>query len=53
MCADDIMRQMALAEDLAMMHVQSGAPLGLMYTHANGYATYGNGTSTALLAGTN
>ncbi len=49
----DIMRQMALAEDLAMMHVVSGAPLGLMYTHANGQATFGNGTSTALLAGTN
>lgn len=50
---NDIMRQIALAEDLAMLYVQSGAPLGLMYTHSNGYATYGNGTTTALLAGTN
>lgn len=44
----DIVRELALAEDLAFLMAQTNAPVGLLYTHANGYATYGNGT-TALL----
>jgi HK97 family phage major capsid protein len=42
---EDLVTQLALLEDKSMLHSQSNAPVGLLYTHASGYANFEGSTA--------